>query len=74
MIAPACNHFQVKKHGKDRYGNQRYQCILCKKTWIKDQPKALGTSKIDEAKALQVLEMLMEGVSIRSNGQNDQDR
>lgn len=66
MIAPACRHYQVKKHGKDRYGNQRYQCVLCGKTWVKQEPKPFGEMRIDRTKGAMVLEMLMEGVSIRS--------
>ena len=52
MIAPACRHNVVKRHGKDRYGNQRYRCILCGKTWVKQQPKPLGELRIDKTKAV----------------------
>lgn len=66
MIAPACRHDQVKRFGRDRNGNQRYRCILCGKTWIEPRVQPIGEMRIDHTKALQVLEMLLEGVSIRS--------
>jgi len=66
MIAPACKHERVKKCGHDGIGNQRFRCLLCGQTWIEQQPKPIGEMRIDHAKALQVLEMLLEGVSIRS--------
>jgi hypothetical protein len=28
-----CSHVKYKKKGTDRNGNQRYQCLICKKTW-----------------------------------------
>jgi IS1 family transposase/transposase-like protein len=66
MICSTCNHIKFKKHGHDPHGNQRYCCLLCGVTWIPAKPKPLGDMRIDENKAIQVLEMLLEGVSIRS--------
>ena len=66
MIAPYCKHDQVKKFGRNRNGSQRYRCVLCGRTWTEDRPQPIGNMRIDQAKAAQVLEMLMEGVSIRS--------
>jgi transposase-like protein/IS1 family transposase len=66
MIAPACRHTATKRHGKDRYGNQRYRCILCGQTWIKDQPKPLGQMRLEKPKAVLCLRLLLEGNSIRS--------
>ena len=66
MIAPACRHDQVKRHGHDRNGNQRYRCVLCGKTWIEDKPKPLGEMRIDKDKAVLCLRLLLEGNSIRS--------
>jgi transposase-like protein/IS1 family transposase len=66
MIAPACRHNAVKRHGKDRYGNQRFRCILCGKTFVKQQPKALGEMRLEKSKAILCLRLLMEGNSIRS--------
>jgi transposase-like protein/IS1 family transposase len=66
MIAPACQHNQLKRHGHDRHGNQRFRCILCGKTWIQQQPRPLGELRIDKAKAVLCLRLLMEDNSIRS--------
>jgi transposase-like protein/IS1 family transposase len=62
----ACAHTDRKKHGRDHYGNQRYRCLLCGKTWIERQPKPLGkmTVAIDDAKM--ALRLLCEGSSLRS--------
>ena len=66
MIATSCQHNQTKKFGRDRNGNQRFRCVLCGKTWIEDRVRPIGDMRIDFDKAVQVLEMLLEGVSIRS--------
>ena len=67
MIAPACRHEQVKKHGHDRYGNQRFRCILCGKTWIEEKPQGpLGPMRLPVNTAKIVLQLLLEGSSIRS--------
>ena len=66
MIAIVCQHPHVKRFGHDRKGNQRFRCQLCGKTWIKPRVKPIGDMRIDPDKARQVLEMLLEGVSIRS--------
>lgn len=70
MILSSCQHSEYKKHGKDRYGNQRYRCTLCGKMWA-DVPavprlKPLGDMKIDVAEAKLALRLLVEGSSIRS--------
>ncbi|MEQ1762014.1 MAG: IS1 family transposase [Pyrinomonadaceae bacterium] len=57
---------QTKKHGKDRYGNQRFRCLTCGKTFIKPKTKTLGTMTLAEDKALMCLNLLVEGNSIRS--------
>ena len=66
MIAPSCTHTATKFHGKDRHGNQRYRCILCGKTWIKQEPKPFGEMRLDKAKGVLCLRLLLEGNSIRS--------
>jgi len=66
MIAPACRHESVKRHGHDPYGNQRYRCRLCGATWIKKAPQPLGDMRIDRRKAVLALRMLLEGNSLRS--------
>ena len=66
MIAPSCQHDQSKRYGHDRKGNQRFRCILCGKTWLEPRVKPIGDMRIDHDKALHCLEMLLEGVSLRS--------
>jgi transposase-like protein/IS1 family transposase len=66
MIAPACRHTHVKRHGHDRNGNQRFRCLLCGLTWIKEQSKPLGNMRIAKDKAVLCLRLLLEGNSIRS--------
>lgn len=56
----------TKKHGKDRYGNQRFRCVACGKTFIEPKAKTLGTMTLAEDKALMCLNLLVEGNSIRS--------
>lgn len=67
MIAPACSHERLVKFGKDRAGKQRWKCAECGKTVTRpDHVRPLGDMRIDEAKAIQVLGMLLEGMSIRA--------
>ena len=66
MIAPACPHKDSKRFGRDRKGNQRFRCRLCGATWTAKRPRPIGEMRIDPARARQVLQMLLEGVSIRS--------
>jgi len=66
MCCPKCQSENVKKFGKDRNGNQRYRCRDCKKTFIEDRPRPLGSMRLDFAKAVYCLRMLLEGTSIRS--------
>jgi transposase-like protein/IS1 family transposase len=62
----ACAHAQTQKHGKDRYGNQRYKCCLCGKRWADAQPKPLGKMSVPVADAKIVLRLLVEGNSVRA--------
>lgn len=55
-----------KKFGKDRKGVQRFRCNGCRKTFSELQDRPLGTMRLPIEKALQVLQLLVEGVSIRS--------
>ena len=66
MILATCQHESVKKHGKDRKGNQRYRCRLCGETWIDQQPKPLGDMRISMRQATLALGMLLEGMAIRA--------
>src|SRR5262245_44597244 len=66
MILATCQHESVKKHGKDRKGNQRFRCRLCGETWIEQAAKPLGDMRITMKQACAALAMLLEGLSIRS--------
>ncbi|MBI2823192.1 MAG: IS1 family transposase [Planctomycetia bacterium] len=61
-----CAHADCKKHGRDRYGNQRYRCLLCGKTWIDRAPKPLGDMLLDHSRAVMCLKLMLEGASLRS--------
>lgn len=65
MNCQTCNA-PTKKAGKDRKGNQRFQCLTCKKTFIEPTEKPLGEMILAEDKAISVLHHLVEGCSIRS--------
>jgi transposase-like protein/IS1 family transposase len=67
MIATACKHEQLAKHGKDRKGCQRWKCRQCGMTVTKaDYQRPLGDMRIDQNDAEQVLRMILEGMSIRA--------
>lgn len=66
MIAAACTHDKLNKHGKDRKGCQRWKCSRCGITVTRpDYERPLGDMRIDEKDALGILKMLLEGMSIR---------
>jgi len=66
MIRQACQHDETKKHGRDHKGNQRYKCLLCGKTFIKDNGNILGKSRLPVDRGVMCLRMLLEGTSIRA--------
>ena len=66
MICSTCKHENRKKHGQDKYGQQRLKCLLCGKTWIESQPKPLGRMNIAKDRAIFCLRLLLEGNSIRT--------
>jgi transposase-like protein/IS1 family transposase len=63
-----CHNCQIVavKIGKDRKGNQRFLCKSCRKSFVESQDKPLDNMRLSMDKALMVLHMLVEGVSIRS--------
>jgi transposase-like protein/IS1 family transposase len=65
MLCPTCEA-AGRKFGKDRDGNQRYQCIACKKTFSDRPTNPLGTMRLDMDSALKVLQLLLEGMSVRA--------
>lgn len=66
MIAPVCEHSNSSKHGKDRYGNQRFKCKDCGKTYSEEKSKPLGNMQLDMDRAVLCLNLLLEGMSIRA--------
>lgn len=52
----------VKKFGKDAYGQQRFHCNACRKTFILDKKPM----RLERSKAILCLKLLVEGNSIRS--------
>src|SRR5207249_12284840 len=65
MNCPSCQH-EARRFGKDRYGNQRYQCVTCRKTFSDRLVWPLGDMRIALDKALVYLHRLVEGVSVRA--------
>jgi transposase-like protein/IS1 family transposase len=66
MIAHDCQHERTKRHGKDRYGNQRFRCLDCGKTFAEAPAKPLGPMRIPVDTAKLALKMLVDGASIRT--------
>src|SRR5437868_1835016 len=56
---------QAVKIGTDRKGNQRYRCTSCRKTFG-EKKRQLANMYLSFDKALLVLQLLVEGMSIRS--------
>jgi transposase-like protein/IS1 family transposase len=65
MQCPTCRS-EARKFGKDRYGNQRYQCQACRKTFSDRPAKPLDEMRLPLDKAIFCLKLLTEGNSIRS--------
>lgn len=65
MQCPSCQT-EARKFGKDRDGNQRFQCLACKKTFSDRPARPLGDMRLPLDKALVVLHHLVEGCSVRS--------
>jgi transposase-like protein/IS1 family transposase len=65
MNCPKCNG-ETKKFGRDRKGNQRLRCLSCGKTSIVPYHKPLDDMRVPMDKALMVLQLLIEGCSVRS--------
>lgn len=65
MNCPYCEGLP-KKNGKDRYGNQRFKCKSCGKTYIEQLDKPLDEMRISRDKAILCLRLLVEGNSVRS--------
>src|SRR5947209_3889953 len=65
MNCITCN-IEARRFGKDRKGNQRFQCGNCKQTFSEPREKPLGEMTLAMGKALLIMRLLVEGNSIRS--------
>ena len=65
MLCPTCQT-AGRKFGKDREDNQRFQCVTCRKTYSARPASPLGSMRLDMGKATQVLQLLLEGMSVRA--------
>lgn len=64
VLCPVCN-LTSRKFGKDRKGNQRYQCPKCEKTFaVAVNP--LGDMRLGMTNAAKCLHLLLEGTSLRA--------
>jgi transposase-like protein/IS1 family transposase len=63
-----CHNCKIKaqKFGKDRKGNQRYRCLQCRKSFQEMKENLLGAMRVSLEKAEMCLQLLLEGMSIRS--------
>jgi len=68
MTCVKCNHEGTKKCGySGRRKVQRYRCLTCKATFLDPAAeKPLGTHYVDLNTAARVLELMMEGTSVRA--------
>lgn len=65
VIAIVCQHENRRTNGKTASGAQRFRCKDCGKTWT-ESTEVLGGLRIGVDRAAQIVEMLCEGMSIRS--------
>src|SRR2546425_10147882 len=65
MQCPTCKT-EGRKFGKDRDGNQRFQCVGCRKTFSDRPAKPLDDMRLSLDKAIFVLKLLTEGNSVRA--------
>ena len=65
MTCHNCNTL-CKKFGKHRNGLQRFRCKQCRKTFTEDHANPLGGMYLPPEKATSILQLLLEGMSVRS--------
>lgn len=63
-----CHNCQTtcKRDGRHRNGLQRYRCTQCRKAFTEVQEKPLNEMRTPFDKAVSVLQLLLEGMSVRS--------
>ena len=65
MFCPICEG-GTRRFGWNRNGSQRYRCDACKKTFTDESTRPLDHRCVEPEKMLMILNMLLEGSSIRS--------
>ena len=65
MLCQTCQT-EGRKFGKDRKGNQRFQCPTCKATFTDIPSRPLGDMRLSLDKAEFCLKLLVEGNSVRA--------
>jgi transposase-like protein/IS1 family transposase len=55
-----------KRFGKHRNGLQRFRCNQCRKTYTEEHERPLDEMRLSPDRAVAVLQLLLEGMSIRS--------
>lgn len=55
-----------KRFGRHRNGLQRFRCRQCKRTFTEEHEKPLDEMRLSPDRAVAVLQLLLEGMSIRS--------
>src|SRR5437588_2885900 len=65
MQCPTCQQ-EARRFDRDRHGNQRYQCLTCRKTFSDRPAKPLDEMRLPLDKAIFCLKLLTEGNSIRA--------
>src|ERR1022692_4385829 len=65
MMCPICQG-GTRRFGWNRNGSQRYRCDACEKTFTDEQTRPQDHRCVEPAKLLTILNMLLEGSSIRS--------
>jgi transposase-like protein/IS1 family transposase len=67
MTCTRCKHSEAKRFGTyGRFKIQRYRCPACKSTFSEQRQKPLGRHYISTEKAVQIITLLLEGMSVRS--------
>ena len=65
MFCPICQG-GTRRFGWNRNGSQRYRCDACAKTFTDEQTRPQDQRCVEPAKMLTILNLLLEGSSIRS--------
>jgi transposase-like protein/IS1 family transposase len=63
-----CHNCQIEcnRFGKHRNGLQRFRCSQCRKTFTEDHAQPLGEMRLPMDKATSILQLFVEGMSVRS--------